>query len=48
MNTRFGEVQSELKKCSYKFGILVIAISESSQFAAMQEKVKALAAQDET
>ena len=48
MNTRFGEVQAELKKCSYKFGILVIAISESSQFAAMQEKVKALAAQDET
>lgn len=31
MNTRFGEVQAELKKCSYKFGILVIAISESSQ-----------------
>ena len=48
MNTRFGEVQAELKKCSYKFGVLVIAISESSQFAAMQEKVKALAAQDET
>ena len=48
MNTRFGEVQAELKKCPYKFGILVIAISESSQFAAMQEKVKALAAQDET
>lgn len=48
MNARFGEVQTELKKCPYKFGILVIAISESSQFAAMQEKVKTLAAQDET
>lgn len=47
-NTRFGEVQTELKKCPYKFGILVIAISESSQFAAMQERVKTLAAQDET
>lgn len=48
MNTRFGEVQAELKKYPYKFGILVIAISESSQFAAMQEKIKSLAAQDET
>ena len=48
MNARFGEVQTELKKCPYKFGVLVIAISESSQFAAMQEKVKVLAAQDET
>ena len=48
MNARFGEVQTELKKCPYKFGILVIAISESSQFAAMQEQVKTLAAQDET
>ena len=48
MNTRFGEVQAELKKYPYKFGILVIVISESSQFAAMQEKIKSLAAQDET
>lgn len=48
VNARFGEVQAELKRYPYKFGILAIAISESSQFAAMQEKVKALAAQDET
>lgn len=48
MDTRFGEVQAELKKCPYKFGILAIAISESSQFAAMQDKVKGLAAQDTT
>ena len=48
MNARFGEVQTELKKCPYKFGILVVEISKSSQFAAMQEKIKALAAQDET
>ena len=48
INLRFGEVQTELKKSPYKFGILVIAISESSQFAAMQDKVKSLAAQDTT
>lgn len=45
---RFGEVQAELKKCPYKFGILAITISESSQFAIMQNKVKDLAAQDAT
>ena len=48
INLRFGEVQTEIKKYPYKFGILVIAISESSQFAAMQDKVKSLAAQDTT
>ncbi len=48
VNMRFGEVQAELKKCPYKFGILAITISESSQFAVMQDKVKNLAAQDAT
>ena len=48
INLRFGEVQTEIKKYPYKFGILVIAISESSQFAAMQDKIKSLAAQDTT
>lgn len=48
INARFNEVQAELKKYSYKFGILAIAISESSQFAAMQDKVKTLATQDTT
>lgn len=47
-NLRFNEIQDELKKYPYKFGILVITISESSQFAAMQDKVKALAGQDTT
>lgn len=45
---RFGEVQTELKKCSYKFGILVITISESNQFASMVDKAKSLAKQDDT
>lgn len=48
INLRYTEVQAELKKNPYKFGILVIAISESSQFAAMQDKVKDLASKDET
>lgn len=48
INTRFGELQTELKKSPYKFGILVIAIAESNQFAAMQDKVKSLAASDTT
>lgn len=48
INLRYTEVQSELKKNPYKFGILVIAISASSQFASMQDKVKELASKDET
>ena len=48
VNARFGEVQSELKRYTYKFGILIITISESSQYAMMQDKVKNLAMQDTT
>lgn len=48
INARFNEVQEELKKFPYKFGILAIAISEANQFSALQEKVKTLAAQDTT
>lgn len=48
INLRYNEIQTDLKKNPYKFGILVITISESSQFAAMQDKVKELASQDET
>lgn len=48
INLRYSEIQTDLKKNPYKFGILVIAISESSQFAAMQDKVKELASKDET
>ena len=48
INLRFNEVQAELRKCPYKFGILVITIAEQSDFAAMQDKIKALALQDMT
>lgn len=48
INMRLGEVQAELNKYPYKFGVLVISISESSQFASMQDKVKKLAEQDTT
>lgn len=48
INARFGEIQTELKRYPYKFGILAIAISEPSQFVAMYDKVKALAKTDTT
>lgn len=48
IDNRYGEVQSDLQKNPYKFGVLAIAISESSQFSALQEKVKALATSDKT
>ena len=41
INLRYSEVQTDLKKNPYKFGILVLAISEPNQFAAMQDKVMA-------
>ena len=48
IKARFEEVQSELDKHQYKFGILVVTISEPNQFAAIQDKIKSLAAQDST
>lgn len=48
LNLRYGEVQAELNKNPYKFGILVVAISESAQYAAMQEKIKSVASDDST
>ena len=48
INARLGELQAELKRYPYKFGILAIVISEQSQFTGMYDKVKALAAQDTT
>lgn len=48
IDNRFGEVQVELQKNPYKFGVLVIAVSEGSQFSFLQTKVKDLAASDKT
>lgn len=48
IKNRLGEIQNELAKSPYKFGILVVAISENSQYTALQDKVKALAAEDTT
>lgn len=48
IKARFEEVQTELDKYSYKFGILVVTIFEPNQFAAMQDKINNLAAQDST
>lgn len=48
IDNRFGEIQAEIQKNPYKFGILVIAISEASQFSSLQAKVKDLASSDKT
>lgn len=48
INNRNGEIQNELAKSPYKFGLLVIAIDEASKFSSMQEKIKELAAADTT
>lgn len=48
INNRRDEIQTELAKNPYKFGILVIAIDEASKFSSMQEKIKELAAADAT
>lgn len=45
---RFNELQTELNRFPYKFGILVIVLEKANQFAAMRDKIKNLAAQDET
>lgn len=50
MNLRFSEVETELHKKPYKFGILAVSISETSQYADadLQNRIKSLAAGDET
>lgn len=48
INNRTEEIQNELAKNPYKFGILVIAIDEASKFSSLQDKVKELAAADTT
>lgn len=46
INNRLGEIQNELIKNPFKFGILVIAIDEASKFSSLQERVKEIAAAD--
>jgi len=46
--TRYKEIEDELDKNRYKFGILVVTISESNKFVPMGNSVKALAARDKT
>ena len=48
IKARFAELQDELKNFPYKFGILVIAIAETDQVAAMTDKIKSMVAQDLT
>lgn len=48
IEARLKDVQEELKKHSYKFGILAISIEKPAQFASLQEKVKDIARKDKT
>lgn len=48
INNRRDEIQTELAKNPYKFGLLIIAIDEASKFSSMQEKIKQIAAADTT
>ena len=48
INNRKNEIQTELAKNPYKFGLLVIAIDEASKFSSMQDKIKQIAASDTT
>lgn len=48
ITTRLGEVQAEIKKSPYRFGILAIAIDDKEKFTGMQAKIKELAASDTT
>ena len=48
INNRRDEIQTELTKYPYKFGLLVIAIDEVSKFSSMQDKIKRIAALDST
>lgn len=45
---RFNEIQAELKKFPYKFGVLAVVVDKTNQFAAAQDKAKSFAAQDTT
>lgn len=48
INLRFRDVEDELEKRPYKFGILAVTISDSSHFISMQDKIKEVAQQDTT
>lgn len=48
LNLRFKELTEELLKNVYKIGILVVVITEASQYASIQPKLKEMAVADTT
>lgn len=48
VNTRLGEVKSELSKSPWKIGLLVISVSDSGDYTSFQTKIRQMAAEDET
>ena len=45
---RHGEVKKELQKSPYKIGILVVILSEASEYASFQAKIKQLTSDDDS
>lgn len=48
LSARLGEVKKELQRYPYKIGILVVTISEASDYTSFQLKIKQIASEDES
>lgn len=48
INTRFEEIESDLERAPYKLGLVCVVLSESSHFAATEQKVKKILNDDTT
>lgn len=48
LTARLGELKKELQKYPYKIGILVVTVSEASEYTSFQAKIKQLASEDDS
>lgn len=48
LSARLGEVKKEIQKFPYKIGILVVTVSEASEYTSFQGKIKQLASEDDS
>ncbi|SHI41932.1 hypothetical protein [Parasporobacterium paucivorans] len=48
LSARLGEIKKELQKFPYKIGILVVVVSEASEYTRFQTKIKQIAAEDDS
>ena len=48
INTRLGEMKNELLKAPWKIGLLVVSVSDASDYVMFQTKIKQIAAEDDT